>query len=137
MGSDASAGGATATNSSSPSPANTTAPFFVTSSQSLAGFDDPRLARQVRRARTASFDVTWGGLGGGWTGAGPIVHVASPAGRTEAVCQVTGLEVAGAKIDTTTGADEALHCDSVRRKRKRKMNKHKHSKRLRANKHKR
>ena len=85
-----------ATNSSSPSPANTTAPFFVTSSQSLAGFDDPRLARQVRRARTASFDVTWGGLGGGVDGElAPIVHVASPAGRTEAVCQVTGLEVAG------------------------------------------
>lgn len=146
MGSDASAGGATATNSSSlSSSANITVPVLVPSS-SLTRFGDPRLAR---RALMGSFDVTWGGLGATWAAAGSTGNLGGPAGRTEGGSLVTGVAIAGARvgavangaiestIETAMGAHEALQCDSVRRKRKKKMNKHKHSKRLRANKHKR
>ncbi len=75
-------------------------------------------------------------------------NLGSQVGRTEVGCQVAGV-IAGVRlaamangavettIDTPMSVQEALQCDSVRRKRKKKMNKHKHSKRLRANKHKR
>lgn len=144
MGSEASAGGATATISSSlASTGNTGAPVGV-ASPSCTRLGDRHLARL---ARTASFDVPRGGLGGTWAGTGLAWNLGSQACRTEGGWQawlVSGSRsgvvadgAVGSTIDTAMCVQEALQCDSVRRKRKKKMNKHKHSKRLRANKHKR